>query len=132
MKFMRKIVLTSELKKHFPNMTIEYGGKDDVIATIPPIHQSWKPIIICGDEDEVTVFYGDFTHKHFGYFGENTDVEIQAKSIASDVIEEMKSVLEDQLEFYKQLGGGGSRARGSQGRLSKALFGKNGVVWSGH
>jgi len=128
---MLKIVLTSELRKHFSNMTIEYGGKDDVIATIPPIHQSWKPIIICDDEDEVTVFYGDFTHQHFAYYGENSDIEIQARSIASDVIEAMKSVVEDRCEFYKQLGGGGSRARGSQGWLSKALFGKNGVVWSG-
>lgn len=129
---MLKTVLTSELKKHFPNMNIQFGGVDDMIATIPPIHQSWKPIIICGDEDEVTVFYGDFTHKHFGYYGENTDLEIQAQSITTDVIEAMMSVFDDRIEFYKRLGGGGFRVRGSQGQLSKILFGENGVVWSGN
>ena len=129
---MLKILLTSELKKQFPNMTIEYGVKDDVIATIPPIHQSWKPIIICDDGDEVTVFYGDFTHKHFGYYGESIEVEAQAQSIATDVIEAMTPVFEDRLEFYKRLGSGGFRVRGSQGQLSKFLFGENGVVWSGN
>ncbi|MBM1631878.1 hypothetical protein JQV27_03455 [Sulfitobacter mediterraneus] len=129
---MLKTVLTSELKKHFPNKNIQFGGGDDVIATIPPIHHSWKPIVICYDEDEVTVFYGDFTHKHFGYYGESIEVEVQAQSIATDVIEAMTPVFEDRLEFYKRLGSGGFRVRGSQGQLSKFLFGENGVVWSGN
>lgn len=129
---MLKAVLTSELKKHFPNMTIQYGSIDNVIATIPPVHQSWKPITIFDDDFEVTVFFGDFTHQHFDYYGEKTDPETEAHSIATDVIEVMRAVFEDRLEFYKGLGGGGSRARGSQRGLSKILFGENGIVWSGN
>lgn len=133
LKNMLKTVITSALKEHFSNMNIQFGGADGVIATIPPICESWKPIIIFGDDDEATVFFGEFTHKHFGYYGENTDVEIQAQSIATDVIETMVATFEDRFEFYTFWpGGGGFRVRGSQGRLSKALFGKNGVVWSGN
>lgn len=53
---MLKIVLTSELKKRFPNMNIQFGGADNVIATIPPICESWEPIMIFGDDDEATIF----------------------------------------------------------------------------
>lgn len=135
---MLKSVLTSELKSHFPNIDFESCGegfkssdKDDVIATFLPIHQSWKPIVICDDGDEVTVFFGDFTHKHYGYYGEKTDPEVKALSVAVDVIEDMNLVFEDKLEFFKFGGGGGCRTSGTQGKLSKILFGRNGVVWSG-
>jgi hypothetical protein len=128
---MLKSVLTSELKSHFPNIDFESCGedfkssdKDDVIATFLPVHQSWKPVVICDDGDEVTVSFGDFTHKHYGYYGEKTDPEVKALSVAADVIE-------DKLEFFKFGGGGGCLTSGTQGKFSKILFGRNGVVWSG-
>lgn len=128
---MFKNILTSELKRCFQKIIFEFGGEDDIIATIPPIHQSWEPIIICDDGVEVTVYYGDFTHEHYGYYGEESDPELVAQSVAIDVIETMKLVFDDQIEFFKFRGGGGYRRRGTQGKLSKILFGKNGVVWSG-
>ena len=128
---MLRTVLTLELRSHFPEVAIEFGGADRIIATIPPVHQSWKPIVIYDDEDEITVFFGDFTHMHFGSYGEQTTQAIAAQSIANDVINFMRPVFEDRLEFFRWWGGGGCRAKGSQGWLSRSLFGENGVVWSG-
>jgi hypothetical protein len=45
--------MPSELKSHFPNLNIQFGGADEVTATISPTHQLWKPIIICKDRDEI-------------------------------------------------------------------------------
>lgn len=128
---MLKTVLIEALEDHFPRINFFLGGVDIVIATIPPIHQSWEPIVICDDGDEVTVYFGHFTHKHYGYYGESTDPRLIALIVAADVVEDMKLVFDDQLEFYKFWGGGGSRTRGTQGKLSKFIFGNNGVIWSG-
>lgn len=128
---MFKTALTEALVDHFPRVKFDFNGASNVIATIQPIHRSWEPIIICDDGDEVTVYFGHFTHKHYGYYGESTDPMLMARTVASDVVEDMKLVFDDQLEFYKFGGGGGSRPRGKQGKLSKLLFGIRGVVWSG-
>ncbi|MBO6898971.1 MAG: hypothetical protein JJ868_16495 [Shimia sp.] len=112
-------------------MTIAFGSEDNVIASFAPIHNAWEPIVVVEDCDEVIVYYGAFTHKHYGYFGEKTDPESEVRSVVNSVIEDLISVFEDRLEFYKFFGGGGARPGGTQKGFSKALFGKNGVVWSG-
>ncbi|MFT5629383.1 MAG: hypothetical protein ACI82I_001412 [Gammaproteobacteria bacterium] len=129
---MLKSVMISEIKSHFPDAAIEFGTDGNVIATFAPIHPSWEPIDVIDDGDEATVFFGNFTHGHYGRFGDEATHELDAQSIAADVIKDLQLVFDDQFEFYKLRGGGGGRrARGSQGKLSKFLHGANGTVWSG-
>lgn len=132
---MLKERVAAEIKEAFPEMDIVFDGQEaDVIATIAPIHESWQPIILCDDGDEVTVFYGEFTHVHYGYFDDETSAEDKARAIAADVVAALWLVFDDKIEAFSRWGGrggGGLRARGTQGRVSKFFFGVNGTLWSG-
>lgn len=100
---MLKQFVGSELKKQFSNMGIEYGtGDTNIIATIPPIHPSWAPIVLRDDHVEVTVFYGHFTHEHYKYYGEDMPADARAKAIAEEVVEELALVFDDQIAFWRK------------------------------
>lgn len=109
-------------------MEIEFGGNDtNVIATIPPVHASWKPVVIRDDGHEVTVFYGSFTHWHYKYYGDDVPIESKAQAIAEDVVEELAMVFDDQIEFLGSCMG----PRGSHGSISKGDSGSIPKLWSG-
>lgn len=100
---MLKQFVSSELKKRFPGIEVEYGAGDtNTIATIPPIHPSWAPIVLRDDHVEVTVFYGHFTHNHYKYFGEDISADARAQAIAEEVVEELALVFDDQIAFWQK------------------------------
>lgn len=131
---MLKQIVAFEIERQFPDMGIEWGGESgDLIATIAPAHHSWTEISVCEDGEEIIIFYGDFTHVHYGCYDDNLPEAIRAQTIAQDICKELSLVFNDQVEFFRvaYFGAGGMRRRGSQGKLSRILFGRNGILWSG-
>jgi hypothetical protein len=130
-----KQTMANELKKRFPEMDIDYHCQDDdVVACIAPIDQAWEPVFVCVEGEEITVYFGDFTHAHYGCFEDELSDGCKARLIAEDVVRVLEMVFDDQVEFYSfwgYLGGGGFRRRGKQSFLSKFFFGSGGVLWSG-
>ena len=129
---MLKQFVIAELKKRFHRMEIEFGGVDtNVIARIPPVHASWKPILIRDDGHEVTVFYGDFTHDHYKYYGVDVSIERQAKAIAEGLVAELEMVFDDQIEFWRTSFSGGMGPIGSLKAISYAPVDTKATLWSG-
>lgn len=111
---MLKPVLTSMMKKRFPNMRIDYGSSEtNMIATVHPVHPSWKPIIIRDDEREITIFFGEFTHDHYRDYLGDAPKDAKVRAIAEIVIEELAMVFEDQIEFWSGQGQNGMGPVGS-------------------
>ncbi|NVK16444.1 MAG: hypothetical protein HWE35_19915 [Rhodobacteraceae bacterium] len=111
-------------------MEIEFGGEDSsIIATVPAVDASWKPIVIRDDGYEVTVFYGDFTHDHYKYYGEDASAASKAQAIARDIIEELAMVFDDQIEFWRTGSSGGMGPIGSRKTFSKVQI--SAKLWSG-
>ncbi|MDP5220935.1 hypothetical protein Q5Y75_27495 [Ruegeria sp. 2205SS24-7] len=129
-------IVRSKLQERFSGMAISFDAEDaSVIATIAPVHSSWEPIVVVDDGDEVTVFFGKFTHVHYGNHESVELTKSVAESIADDVANELSLVFADQVEAFNcwgYFGVGGLRAYGSQGFLSKLVFGENGRLWSGN
>lgn len=126
---MLKQFVSLELKKRFPRMNIEFGDIDtDIIATIPPVHASWKPIVIRDDGHEVTVFYGSFTHDHHKYYGEDAPIETKAQAIANVVVDELAMIFADQIKFYLS---GRVGPVGATEELSRVKSDSPAKLWSG-
>lgn len=61
------------------------------------------------DGDEVTIFFGRFTHSHYGNY-EEIPLEEKELHIAEDVFEALNDTFNDRLEFWgSHEGGGGFR-----------------------
>lgn len=125
--------LATELEKHFGDRGLKLHGAAQPAVSFTPVHPSWSPIEIWDDGDEVTVDFGNFTHVHFGNYDTGLSVVEREKKIISDVIAFLDDVFADKIEFFKTwFGGGGCRTRGSQGKWSRRLLGRQqAFVWSG-
>ena len=122
--------VTSELKRRFPEVEIEFRGLEpNVIAVIPPIHNSWKPIVIYDDNSEVIVYFGQFTHSHYKYYGEAQSVEAEAEAVAEELCNDLAMVFSDKMEFYKA--GSLSGMGPTESELSRARRGFPITLWSG-
>lgn len=129
---MLKQIVSSKLRERFPAMDIEFAKQDtNLIAKISPIHSSWKPIMIRDDGSEVTVFFGDLTHSHYKYYGDDAPASTKALAIAEEVVEELSLVFDDQLEFWKTRSSSGMGPLGSRRRHSENSFGPTSILWSG-
>ena len=129
---MLKQIVSSEIKKRFPNIDMELGSEDtNIIATIPPVHASWKPIVIYDNGNEITVFYGAFTHNHYKYFGEDAPATTKANAIAKDVLDELAMVFEDQIEFWQSRSMSGMGPIGSGQKISRIDKVTCAKLWSG-
>lgn len=122
--------VTSEIKRRFPEVEIEFEGLEpNVIAVIPPIHGSWKPIVIYDDISEVTVYFGQFTHSHYKYYGEAQSLEAKAKSVAEDLCDDLAMVFCDKMEFYRSESS--SEMGPIESEFSRARRGFPITLWSG-
>ena len=123
--------LTVELSKSFANRGLRLHVGQRPVASFPPVHAAWNSIDICDDGDEVTAYFGPFTHAHFGNYDEGITTEQRAVRIVSDVVAFLDDVFSDKIEFYKTKSGGGCRRRGEQGDCSRQTVQGRCYVWSG-
>ena len=124
-------LLATELGKRFAERGLILNPQSRPTATIPPKHHTWTPIQVFDDGDEVTVFFGGFTHVHFGNYDDGLTPAEREGRIVADVVAFLDDVFADKVEFFGTRFGGGCRPRGSQGKWSRRLFGDEAFVWSG-
>ena len=99
--------------------------------TFEPKWADFGALELFDDEDEVTIYYGIFTHAHYGCFDEGlTDTE-KAEHILTNILADLSEVFADRSEFYAGVGGGGFGPVGSHGKFSLAnLPGVRRGLWS--
>jgi hypothetical protein len=120
------------VKANFPDSRAQYDELPAPIVTIPPAHPGFGPIEICDDEVELTVNCGNFTHLHLANHDEGISTRERERRVVESLVAFLRDVFSDRMEFWgSHRGMGGCRARGSQGKLSRAVVGTAAFVWSG-
>lgn len=127
-------LLVSKLQTRFADRSMKLGGEGDSLVVFPAAHPEVGAVEIYGDEDELTVVLGRFTHTHFGNFDEGLTEPERSERIAHDVEEFLADLFADKIELYgSHLGGGGWRSvdEKPRGFVSRLILGGKTYVWSG-
>lgn len=127
--------LIPKLREAFPSMGIREDGPYEPLAVVPAKHPEVGDLVLQDGGDEITVYLGRITHRHF--FAQDSeasaDASVQAEQIAAEVTEYLRQLLADEIEFYGNGRSGGARSRSAKRRgfLSRLLFGRRTYLWSG-
>jgi len=118
--------MKKEIETEFPSLQFKTDDEEKLIS-IPPIHKDVGSIDIQDDYDELTIFVGNFTHWHCGYFEEHSGKPEQIKEIVSEVAEYLRDMFNDKIFMW------GSAMKGGGTELIEGNFkpNKQGYVWSG-
>ncbi len=125
--------LVAALPTRLPNAAWR-RGEDGRSLVFPAASEDFGDLVVSGDPHapELVVDFGRFTHGHFDCHEDGLSVDARDGIIVARVLDCLDDVFADRLEFYgSHAGFGGSRPRGTQGRLSKFLIGDQAFVWSG-
>jgi hypothetical protein len=125
--------LIPRLHAAFPDMSMNVGSEGEPLVTFSAKHADVGNLVIQDEGDELTVLIGDITHRHFGNYDRGLGANEKAESIASEVVEYLRKLFADEIEFFGDGLRGGARARGAKARgmLSKLFLGAKTYVWSG-
>ena len=125
--------LVPKLKAAFPEAAMQIEDHSEARVVFPAKHPSVGDLIIQDDGEELTLFVGSITHRHFCSTNLSASPEVQAEQIAFEVTAYLRQLFADQIEFFGTGRSGGARARSGKkrGPISKFLFGKKSYVWSG-
>ena len=101
-------LVTSYLKDRMPERIeeIENGEKRTPFIRINAAGSDFGDIDLYDDGDEVTIYFGRFTHSHFSNYDE-IPLEEKEHLIAEDVYEVLKATFEDKVEFWGSHQGSG-------------------------
>lgn len=118
--------MKKEIKSQFPSLQFTVSEEKKLIS-IPPIHKDVGSIDIQDDFDELTIFVGNFTHWHCGYFNEQVGNLEEVQEIVSEVTEYLRDMFNDKIFMW------GSAMEGGGTQLIENNFktDKFGFVWSG-
>jgi hypothetical protein len=121
--------LIPRLRDAFPDRGMEVVGVPPEYVRIPALHQDVGDIQIYDDDDELTVFYGNFTHCHYGALTAHSDQWI-AEAV-NDVISDLTELFEDRMKLWGSHKTSGGVVR--VGDKPSAIFGPRGqqYLWSG-
>jgi hypothetical protein len=131
--------LIKKLAEYFPNLAWTLS-QDSRVLTIQSPCQEVGSVEIQDDDDELTVFVGNFTHWHVGCYEENFSALDKTEYIATNVAEFLTDLFNDKIVMWgSHSGGGGFYNRDEAPRKSKkGWFGfgevkddKNEWVWTG-
>lgn len=120
-----------------PNRLPEAGwhrSEDGDAIVFPAVSADFGDIVVREHphDAELVVDFGRFTHGHFDCHEDGLSADARDEIIVARVLDCLDDVFADRMEFYgSHAGFGGSRPRGTQGRLSKFLIGDQAFVWSG-
>jgi hypothetical protein len=120
------------MKAEFPEVkfTLDKGKH---LISIAPKHPDVGSIDIQDDDDEITVFIGNFTHWHVGCYEDKLSETQKAKSIAEDIAEFLQNLFDDKIIMWGcHEKGGGFYVKGNKPN-SKSWLGTQHKewVWSG-
>jgi hypothetical protein len=125
--------LIEKLHTEFAGTEMLIPGRDGAVVTFPAKHSEVGDVSVLDDGDELTLLLGNFTHIHFGNYERELSEEKRAVQISEEVVEFLRKVFSDQIEFYGTGRGGGCRQRGlpRRGAISQLFLGSKTYVWSG-
>jgi hypothetical protein len=118
--------MKKEMRSQFP--ALQFSSDDErKLISIPPVCNEVGSIDIQDDYDELTIFVGNFTHWHCGYFDEKSGNLDEVKEIVSEVAEYLQDMFNDKIFMW------GSAMKGGGTELIEENFkpNKQGYVWSG-
>ena len=118
--------LKLRLKRNFRHWSFSSDDENKLIS-IPPKHPDVGSLDIQDDYDELTIFVGNFTHWHSGYFNEAEEDLEQLNEIVTDVAEYLEDMFNDKIFMWGSASKGGGTQAIEDGFKTK----KNGYVWSG-
>ncbi len=100
--------------------------------TISAIYEGFGNIELDDDEDEITLFVGNFTHCHFGCNQEYLSEKEKAEMVAEEVVEFLNDLFNEKVTMYGSHGGGGGfkyrdERKGQESRLDM----RQRWLWSG-
>ncbi|MCP5158719.1 MAG: hypothetical protein H6975_04760 [Gammaproteobacteria bacterium] len=118
--------MKKEIESQFPSLQFSTDDEKKLIS-IPPVCSEVGSIDIQDDYDELTVFIGNFTHWHCGYFDEKSGNLDEVKEIISEVAEYLQDMFNDKIFMW------GDALKGGGTQLIEGDFEtkKQGYVWSG-
>jgi hypothetical protein len=121
-------VLVPMLRTRFPNLAFAGPTGDPPQVTVPASHPEVGDLVLQDYDNEVTVFLGRFTHRHFGNYDDISSGE-KEKVIAEDVVTFLDDLFADRILMWgSHQGIGGSHPIGSHQLIS---VGRKKYVWSG-
>lgn len=125
--------LISKLRFSFGDIAMTIYPDNHKFAVFTAVHREIGDFILYDDGDELTLCLGNFTHVHFSnYEAALSDAE-KAEDITDRLVDFLKKLFADKIEFFGNERGGGCQERGSteRGAFSKLFFGQKVYVWSG-
>lgn len=118
--------MKKEIETRFPLLAFSYDNEKKLIS-IPSKDKGVGSIDIQDECDELTIFVGNFTHWHCGYYDESSENQEQVKEIVSEVSEYLTDMFNDKIFMWgSSLEGGGSEHIEEGFKTNK-----QGYVWSG-
>lgn len=118
--------MKAEITKQFPSLEFTFDDEKKLIS-IPAKHEEVGNIEIQDDYDELTIFVGNFTHWHAGYYDENSANQDQIKEIVLEVAEYLNDMFNDKIFMW----GSAMKSGGSEYIDEDFTTNKQGYVWSG-
>jgi len=88
-------------------------------------------IVVDCDENEATVYIGEFTHVHFTDCDESVPADERERQITEQVASFLDDLFSEKVEFWKTSYGGTCQGRGA-GPSDAAVFVWSGRVMGGH
>jgi hypothetical protein len=121
-------LLVPMLRTRFPDLAFIGPSGQPPQLTIPASHPDVGDIVLQDDDEEITVFLGHFTHRHFSNYDEIQTTE-KEQIIAEDVVRFLEDLFADRIVMWgSHRGMGGSHPIDSHSLLS---LGRKKYVWSG-
>lgn len=118
--------MKKELEIQFPQLKFTSNDIEKLI-TISPMHKDVGNIEIQDDIDELSIFVGNFTHWHAGYYDKESGSEEQINNTVSEVIEFLRDMFNDKIFMWGNAMNGGGFEYIDEGFSTK----ESGLVWSG-
>lgn len=104
----------SAFEKHFPAQPFKVRYADATVV-IPCGNPEIGAIKIQDDLNELIVFVGIITHRHFGGYTQSFSAEERTEDAAAQVIEFLSDVFAGKVEFYRYGNDGGGWRPASSG-----------------
>jgi hypothetical protein len=125
--------LLPKLQEAFPGAAMRIGLGAEPLVTFLAKHPAVGDLEIHDEGDELTVFIGSITHRHFCSQDPAASAQAQADQLASEVTEYLQQLFADRIEFFGNGFRGGARVRSDRRRsvISRLLLGRRSFVWSG-
>ena len=118
--------MNKEIECQFPSLQFSTDDEKKLIS-IPPVCKEVGSIDIQDDDDELTIFVGNFTHWHCGYFNKRSGNLDEINEIVTEVAEYLRDMFNDKIFMW-----GSSRKHGGTKLIEEGFkTKKQGYVWSG-